>query len=299
MKKYFNLLLFAVAVSVIPFAVRGQHGLSYNQFGQLRNSFNSSLSVMDPEGGAAVLSRLQWVGVDGAPQAYFANGHVGIKPLGITLGIDVKQARIGVVRDSEVTGYVASKIRLSKDEYLGLSVGGGMLFHRGAYTEIYDDLHDPRFRDDTRYFQGMMSIGTSYFKEDRWYAGISIPRLALSKRGRDLDYEFRQVYNFTGGVLFRVDEGFHIRPSVLVTRLENRATYFDANVLAFFAQQFGAGLGVQNQGDLSGLLQFNINGFGIGYSYQFNVSGASSNQRISNNTHEISLRFRAGGMKML
>lgn len=299
MKKCFNLLLFAVAVSVAPIVVKGQHGLSYNQFGQLRNSFNSSLSMMDPDGGGALLSRLQWAGVDGAPEAYFANGHVGIKPLGITLGLDVKQSRVGVVRDSEVSAYVASRIRLSEDEYLGLSVGGGLLFHRGAYTEVYDDLHDPRFRDDTRYFQGMMSIGTSYFKEDRWYVGVSIPRLALAKRGRDLDYEFRQVYNFTGGALFQIDEGFHIRPSFLVTRLENQATYFDANALAFFAQQFGIGMGVQNQGDLTGLLQLNIKGFGIGYSYQFNVSSASSNQRLSNNTHEISLRFRAGGMKML
>lgn len=299
MKKYFSLLLFVATVSVIPFAVRGQHGLSYNQFGQLRNSFNGSLSMMDPEGGAAMLSRLQWVGVDGAPESYFANGHVAIKPLGIALGMDVKQSRIGVIRDSEVTGYVASRIRLSQDEYLGLSVGGGLLFHRGAYTEVYDDLHDPRFRDDTRYFQGMMSVGTSYFKEDRWYVGVSIPRLLLDKRGRDLDYEFRQVYNFTGGALFQVDEGFHIRPSFLVTRLEGQATYFDANALAFFAHKFGAGMGVQNQGDLTGLLQVNLKGFGIGYSYQFNVSSSSSNRRISNNTHEVSLRFRAGGMKML
>lgn len=297
MKRYFNLILFAVAVSVIPFAVQAQHGLGYNQFGQLRSSFNGSLSLMDPDGGVSLLTRQQWVGMDGAPQSYFASGHFGIKPVGMTIGVDIKQARMGVVRDREVSGYVASRIRLSPDSYLGLSVGGGLLLHTGTFSDL--DMHDPAFRDDSRYYQGMLSIGTSYFKEDRWYVGFSIPRLVMDKRGRDLDYDFRQVYYVTGGALFQIDEGLHIRPSFIMNYLENQGPNFDINTLAFFAQKFGAGLGVQNQGDLSALFQVNVGDFGIGYSYQFSPGSRTSNQRISNNTHEIGLRYRVGGMKML
>lgn len=290
-------LLFATVVFLQPFFAQSQHGLSYNQFGQLRNSFNGSLSMMDPDGGASLVSRIQWVGLDGAPQAYWASGHVGIKKLGMTVGVDLKQVSLGVVRDRELSGYVASAIQLSGNEYLGVSVGGGMLLHDGSFSTL--DGGDPSFREDSRYSQGMVSIGTSYFREDKYYVGISIPRFVLSKRGRDLDYNFRRVYYITGGALLRVDDGFHIRPSFIVSHMENQGARYDINALAFFAQKFGMGLGVQNQGDLSGLLQFNIGDFGFGYSYQFYPGSATSNQRISNNTHEIGLRYRVGGMKML
>ncbi|NGM89874.1 type IX secretion system membrane protein PorP/SprF, partial [Parapusillimonas sp. SGNA-6] len=203
--------------------------MSYNQFGQFRNSFNGSLSMMDPQGGAAVLSRLQWIGMDGAPRAYWASGHVGVKSLGITIGVDVKQVRLGATRDSEVGGYIASKVRLSKDEYLGLSVGGGLLFHKSDFFDL--DMTDPAFRDEGRNFQGMMSLGTSYFKEDKWYIGFSIPRLVLDKQRQQEDYDFRQVYYATGGNLFQVNEGFHIKPSLMLSHMEGIETRFDVNAL--------------------------------------------------------------------
>ncbi len=297
MKKYLNLLLLAAIILWVPFVGYGQHGLSYNQFGQLRSSFNGSLSLMDPDGGITLLTRQQWVGLDGAPKSYWASGHLGIKSLGMTVGLDVKDASFGVVRDRELSGYVASGVRLSEKEYLALSVGGGILMHAGNFSEV--DPEDPNFAQDTRANQGVISLGTSYFKADRYYIGVSVPRFVLNKSKRDEEYEFHQVYYLTGGALFRVEDGFHIRPSLIVSHMENQDTRFDINALAFFAQKFGVGIGVQNKGDLSGLVQFNIGDFGIGYSYQFNPGSSTSNKRISNNTHEIGLRYRVGGMKML
>lgn len=298
MKKQIIHLLFAAITLITPFTVHAQYGLDYNQLGQLRNSFNGSLSMMDPEGGAALLTRQQWVGMDGAPQVYWASGHMGIQNLGMTVGVDIKQAGMGVVKDRELSVYAASAVRLSDDQYIALSVGGGLLLHNGNYSTL--DPGDPSFaHGDAQYSQGMMSIGTSYFREDKYYVGVSIPRFLLSRRGRDLEYDFQNVYYLTGGLLWEVDEGFHIRPSLTVSHVETLGSHYDVNALAFFAQKFGMGVGVQNRGQLSGLLQLNIGGFGIGYSYQFNVNSASSNQYISNNTHEIGLRYRIGGIKML
>ncbi|NGM63091.1 type IX secretion system membrane protein PorP/SprF [Sphingobacterium sp. SGG-5] len=297
MKRYFNILLYIAVLLPFPYFGKAQHGLSYNQFGQLRNSFNGSLSLMDPDGGAALLSRWQWAELDGAPKAYWASGHVGIQRLGITVGADVKQVNIGVVRDRELSGYIASAVRLGEDEYIGLSVGGGILMHAGNYSKL--DPSDPSFAQDIQQSQGIVSLGTSYFRENKYYVGISVPRFMLSRNKNDLDYDFRQVYYITAGALFQVDEGFHIRPSCIVSQMESIGPRFDANVLAFFARKFGLGVGIQSQGDVSGLLQFNVGNFGVGYSYQINPGATTSNRRISNNTHEIGLKYRVGGMKML
>lgn len=288
--------LSAIVFLLLTVSVQAQHGLSYNQFGQIRNAFNGSLSIMDPDGGATMLGRLQWIGMDGAPRAYWASGHLGLGGL-VTMGIDLKHASLGASRDQEMSTYLASGIRLSEDEYLTLSLGGGLLHYNGKFSQL--DPLDPSFREDTRRTQGMMSIGTSYFRENKFYFGVSIPRLILSKPDPNQDYNFRRVYYITAGALLRVDDGFHIRPSFIVSHMADMPARYDVNALAFFAQKFGLGLGVQNQGDLSGLMQFNIGSFGIGYSYQFNTSSSTSNKHISNNTHEIGLRYRVGGMKML
>src|SRR5690606_27907476 len=121
MKRYIILVLITATISWSPFIGRAQTGLNHNQFGQLRNSFNGSLSLMDPKGGAAVLGRLQWVGLDDAPRSYWASGHVGIKNLGV-VGVNVTQTSLGVVRDREYSGYVASAMPLGKDQYIGLSI---------------------------------------------------------------------------------------------------------------------------------------------------------------------------------
>lgn len=111
----------------LPFIGRAQHGISYNQFGQLRNSFNSSLSTMDDRGSFSVLGRSQWVGVDGAPKSIWATGNAVIKPIGLSVGGDVKHSELGIVKESEFSVFAAKAVRLSEDEYLSLSMGGRII----------------------------------------------------------------------------------------------------------------------------------------------------------------------------
>ncbi len=69
--------------------------------------------------------------------------------------------------------------------------------------------------------------------------------------------------------------------------------------MVFMGPKIDLGMGGQNQGDLSALMQLNFGNFGIGYSYQFSVNGHTLNQKISNNTHEVGFRYRLGGMGLL
>ena len=296
MEKYFSRFVVLITLFV-PYLGNAQHDLNYNLFSQQQNVLNGSLSLMDPNGGAALLGSLKWIGLDGAPRAYTGNAHVGIKSLGMVAGVQFRQSSIGVIRDQEFGAYIASGVRLSEDEHLALSVGGAVLMYAGNLHQL--DGTDPSYSEDIRSNQGMISLGTSYFREDRYYVGLAIPRFTFNKKNDDFSYDFARTYNVMGGILFPIDEEFHIRPSFLVTYVEDMDPSFHINTIAFFAQKFGLGIGVQNRGDLAGLLQFNLGNFGVGYSYQFNPSGSTINQRISSNTHEIGLRYRVGGMRML
>ncbi|WP_133586307.1 PorP/SprF family type IX secretion system membrane protein [Sphingobacterium yanglingense] len=283
-------------LSLLPLCSLAQHGVSYNQFGQLRNSFNSSLSTMDEQGSFAALGRSQWTGVDGAPKSVWVTGHGMIKSLGLAIGGDFKNASLGVVRENEVTAYAAKAVQLGENEYLSLSMGGGLLFYQGNYRQLDDQ--DPAFWEDVRGTAGVLSVSTSYYQKDKFYVGVAMPRFSL-KRNVDREYEFRDVIYVTGGMLIHLDDTFKLRPSFLVSHMQEMSPRYDINAMVFMGPKIGLGMGVQNQGDLSGLMQLNFGNFGIGYSYQFSVNGHTLNQKISTNTHEVGFRYRLGGMGLL
>jgi len=273
-----------------------QHGLSYNQFGQLRNTFNSSLSTMDTQGSFSMLGRSQWTGVDGAPKSIWISGNVGSHNALLSLGMDAKHVALGVVKESEFSAFVAKAVRLSADEYLSLSMGGGLIYFQGQYSQL--DPNDPSFRSNIQETNGLLSVGTSYYRLDHYYVGISMPRFSLNRR-KNREYEFKNVYYITAGALIDLDDMFHVRPSFLVSHMDERTPRYDLSLLLFMARKLGLGIGVQNQGDLSALMQVNYGDFGIGYSYQFSPKNPTLNQRISTNTHEVGLRYRVGGIGLL
>lgn len=292
-KYILNILLLAL----LPIIGSAQHGVSYNQFGQLRNAFNSSLSTMDLQGSFSMLGRSQWTGVDGAPKSIWASGHMGFQNALLTVGLDAKHAALGVSKETEFAGYLAKAIRISEKEYLSLSMGGGFIHFQGNYSSI-DDQGDPSFRDDISETDGFLSISTSFYSEERYYVGISMPRFSLNRR-ENFDYEFRNIYYLTAGALFRLDDAFHLRPSLLVSHMDDMDPRYDLSAVLFIARKIGLGMGVQNQGDLSAIMQLNFGNFGVGYSYQFSPKNTTMDQRISTNTHEVGLRYKIGGVGLL
>lgn len=292
--KKINIIIYFLCL--LPLCSSAQHGVSYNQFGQLRNTFNSSLSTMDRSGSFALLGRTQWMGVDGAPKSLWATGNGHIKGIDLAIGADLKHAELGVVKESEFSAFAAKAVRLTQDEYLSLSMGAGLLFFQGNYSAL--DPGDQAFREDIRETAGILSISTSYYKKDRYYVGISMPRFSLM-RAEEQEYEFSNIYYITAGALFNLDQTFALRPSLLVGHMDDKEPRYNVSALLFIGPKIGFGMGVQNQGDLSGLLQLNFGNFGIGYSYQFSPRSATLNQRISNNTHEMGLRYRIGGIGLL
>ncbi|MNX34841.1 hypothetical protein D3C86_650920 [compost metagenome] len=276
--------------------VHAQHGISHNQFGQLRNSFNSSLSTMDKQGSISLLNRNQWIGVDGAPKSIWASGNLGLQQLGASAGFEAKHVAMGILKETEISIYVAKSIKISENEYLGVAVGGGLLNFQGNYNNL--DPTDPSFRDNIRQTDGILNASTSVYSPERYYVGASVPRFSLNRRSNK-EFNFDNIYFITAGAVFRLNDMLHLRPSVLVGVADEQKSTFNASALFFMARKLGLGMGVQNQGNISGLLQLNFGSFGLGYSYQFGTNSNRLNPYISNSTHEIGLRYRVGGIGML
>lgn len=265
----------------------------------MRTLLNPAASLIHQVGEITTVGRRQWVGVEGAPTVLWGSGYVGFENMGATAGLIVRHEQLGPEKLTETSAYFAKSVRISEHEYLGLSLNAGISHLAGNFAHL--DSNDPAFRDDVRETDAQVGFGLMLYRPDRYYVGLSLPRLMLGNLGVSSEnrYNFRNQYHLIAGALFHLGGEFHLKPALLVTYAESLRPQAELAAMVFANRVFGLGVNVRSYGELAGLLQFNFGGLGLGYGYQFNPKNEAMNQRIENTTHEIGLSYRFGGTRSL
>jgi len=251
---------------------------------------------MRPVGEVTFIGRRQWVGLEGAPTAYWGSAHLGLQQIGSTVGLNIQQESMAVEDHLEASAFFAKSVRISEKEYIGLSLNLGVSYVDGRFSSL--DPTDPAFREDVKETDVMTGFGVVVFSPEHYYVGLSMPRLMLSRLGMGgkKQYDFRSQYHLVAGALFEINPDFHARPSLLVTYARNLRPQWEVGAMGFVKRVFGIGFNVRTYGEVAGMVQLNFGGLGLGYSYQFNTQNQPLNRRINNSTHEIALRYRFGNM---
>ena len=288
-------LLITAGILALATAGYGQQAMTHTQHGELRTVVNPAASLMNQQGEVSLIGRRQWTGVDGAPTVFWGSGHVGFESFGATAGVNIRHESLAIEKLTEASAFFAKSVRISETEYVGLSLNAGVSYLDGRFSQL--DPGDPAFGEDVKETDALIGFGMMLYRPDRYYVGLSLPRLMLGSLGvsSDVRYNFRNVYHLTAGALFALGTDFHLRPGVLVTYAENLRPQAEASALVFIKEVFGIGVNVRSYGEVAGMAQFNFGGFGLGYSYQFNPGSQPLDRRISNTTHEIGLRYRFSG----
>lgn len=287
--------LFIIFTVILTSAnLSAQQPLTHTQHGQLRTVVNPAASLMHMGGEVSVIGRRQWVGIDGAPTVFWGSGHMGFDGMGATAGLNIRHESLAVEKLTEASAFFAKSVRISETEYLGLSLNAGFSYLDGRFSQL--DPMDPAFREDIRETDALVGFGVMLYRPERYYVGLSLPRLMLGNLGLtgDSRYQFTNIYHLTAGALFHLGTDFQFRPSLLVTYSESLRPQAEASAMFFVKEVFGVGANVRTYGEIAGMAQFNFSGFGLGYSYQFNPGGKTLDRRISNTTHEIGLSYRFG-----
>ncbi|WP_188508377.1 type IX secretion system membrane protein PorP/SprF, partial [Parapedobacter pyrenivorans] len=223
---------------------------------------------------------------------FWGSGHVGFESFGATAGLNIRHESLAVEKLTEASAFFAKSVRISETEYVGLSLNAGVSYLDGRFSQL--DPLDPAFREDVKETDALVGFGVLLYRPERYYVGLSLPRLMLGSLGvaSDSRYNFRNLYHLTAGALFDMGPDFQFRPSVLVTYAESLRPQAEASALVFIKRTFGIGANVRSYGEFAGMAQFHFGGFGLGYSYQFNPGNEPLNRRIGNTTHEIGLQYR-------
>ena len=240
-------------------------------------------------------SRNQWIGFEGAPKTLSFSAHTPLRNKKVNLGLIVMNDRLGSKTETGFILNYAYRIQMNKGKLsFGLAAGISSLstdLNSIRYTDTGDQLLvDPGRRALLPEF----SFG-SYYYTDKYYVGVSMPLFSthlLNEESGKYKVAFRPSmanYLIVAGYLFTLSDEFELLPSILFKTNPANATQLDVNCNLIYREKFWIGTSLRTNGNLSTLLQVQINPqIRIGYTYGYEISELSTYQKGS---HEVMLLY--------
>ncbi len=299
--------LLSLAALTVVFSLKAQTDPNLSQYYVAPTLYNPSATgntdFLRIRGGA----RLQWVGIDGAPQSFLAAADMPFK-LGtqrICAGVNMLQESIGLYSTLNLTVQASYKLRKWGGMWsIGLGVGIYDQSFKGS--EVYlpgdDDYHEST--DDAIPTSDIHGTALDadfgiWYEHPKFYAGLSMTHLTAptvtmnaanasggSETSGERKYQFKadRTLYFTAGCNIPVKNTlFEIIPSLLV---KSTFTFTTAELNARLRMRkfLSFGIGYRWDDAVIATVAAEIKNFYIGYSYDYATSAIHS---ASSGSHEL------------
>jgi type IX secretion system PorP/SprF family membrane protein len=263
-------------------------------------------------------SRLQWVGIDGAPKTstISVDGVTNLDTKNVGIGLLATNDRLGPQNTSSVYANYAYRLRLNEDDSQRLSFGiaaGVVQYQVDGSKLIPTDVLDPTVATGTENkISPDFRVGVYYYSSTM-YVGASVLNL-LPEVGYTANTaivkQTRHLY-LTGGVLIPLSSSIDLKPSVMFKEDFRAPTSIDVTTYLLFSKKLWLGIsyntgvviwnksyqqtGLDKGNTAAGIAQVNLSDhFRFGYSYDFTTSKFTGYQGGS---HEISLSMSFAGKR--
>ncbi len=286
MKKLYRTITVALLLIGCHYA-QGQQDPLYNQylFNQLiiNPAYAGAHNILN----AAVISRAQWIGLEGAPVTNTALIHSSIAGNKVGLGFMAINDRLGVNNNTEVHVSYSYKIDFGNTR-LSFGIQSSIINYQYNYDELnLEFVNDASFQPvDENFTKPNFGAGL-FLMSEKFYLGGSVPRILNIEvnDGVMSSTRYNQHYYFAGGVLLTVSNFVKLKPSFLLKVVESSPASLDLTGSFLFGEFVWAGvtlrnlnsIGVNTQVELSDKLR-------LGYSFEL-----PTNTLITSNfgTHEL------------
>ncbi|MEM6644144.1 MAG: PorP/SprF family type IX secretion system membrane protein [Bacteroidota bacterium] len=275
-------------------------GVAYGQLDPLYNQYQFNQLMINPayagiydRFSASLISRLNWVGIEGAPvtntltvQSSLRNGSIG-------LGALLIDDRLGVNRNME--GSITASYNIKFEEAkLAMGIQGGLINYGFDLSKLTLD-----YIDDERLMTGLdnytepnFGAGIMYMNPV-FFAGISVPRLRELNvdDGVSNSTRYKRHYYGTVGYFYEASQLTQYKITSLLRYVENGDISVDVSVSTFLDQVIWAGLTVRDLKHYGLFVNFHLGeNLRVGYAFEL-----PTNSLIIGNygTHEVSVAFDA------
>jgi type IX secretion system PorP/SprF family membrane protein len=304
--------ILAFALSLIVLQTRAQQTIQFSQYVFNGLAVNPAYAGYKDAWTLNLSSRVQWVGINDAPQTGTASidGLLNTDNKNVGIGLLATFDRLGPENTSSVYFNYAYRLRLDNDDTkrlcFGLAAGAEQYSIDGSKFNATDQgdgvipigivsKFTPDFRVGIYYYSPSVYFGASVFN---LLSGAGIKAIDNT----EIVALVRPAY-ITGGVLVPLSEHLDLKPSLMIKEDFKGPTNVDVssyillNKILWLGASYRTGIAIWNKSGLvsavdnndaiAAIAQFYINDhFRVGYSFDFTTSKLANYQ---NGSHEISL----------
>ena len=303
-----------VVTLVLPAVAHAQADIMLSQYYESPAYYNPAAIGTTDNIRIRAGGRLQWVGIDNAPQTFYGTANMPFKFLGKRFGVGVmlQQSSEGLYNNLVVGAQFGYKIKLLKGELTGaLQVGYLDEGFKGSKVVIPDNDDFHQGTDEaiptTDVHGGALDLGVGiFYNHPKFWAGVSCTHVnspvvtfsgdgvtsgSSSAEGGDAtnsvkNFEFqasRTLYFMAGSNIPIKNTLFEVMPSIMVASDFNFYTgKIDARVR--YNKFLTFGVGYRYKDALSATVGAEFKGIFVGYSYDYPLNAIS---KASSGSHEF------------
>lgn len=237
----------------------------------------------------SMLSRLQWVGLEGAPKTFSYSAHMPWPDKKIGVGLNLMSDNTWPLSNTHFSGSYAYRLRVTDEITLSLGLKGGFTYYHASVTNLdVVNPDDPAFTQNEKRFYPNIGFG-AYIYSYQFYAGLSLPRMLQTSFNRKFDKTLKSPLYIIGGYNYELNSDWLLMPSMLAGAMIGVPMTCDITAQALYKSRFYFGAHYRI-GDAFGIffdMKLN-NDISFGYAFDFSLNKLS---RINTGTHELMLSY--------
>lgn len=290
--KTLRFLLITLTSLFIFNSLSAQQQALYSQYMFNGLVINPAYAGSNEAASLTLLSRKQWVGMEGAPMTHTFSAHTPLKNEQVGLGLTVMHDEIGVTSQTTINGAYSYRIPLGKGK-LAMGLQATMANYSASLSNLsMKNTDDPVFmNNDVQSFTPNFGTGVYYYN-DKFYAGLSVPQILTPDYTGSQDISMAKQsrhYFFTAGYLMNLNHHLKLKPNVLVTAVEGAPLNYDLNLNLLIKDVLWVGASSRSFEAYNILMEVQLTDqLKLGYAY-----GMSNNDlsRFDNGSHEFMLNY--------
>lgn len=198
--------------------------------------------------------RHQWLKLQDAPFTAVINAEHVREAANMTFGANIIHDQAAAFRSTGIYGQFAYRLNLAyrTQHFINIGLSAGVVQYRGKFSDI--DLPDNSLTalEDDNQIHPDFSLGIFYYKDEKYYAGLSIPQtfgLNTNFRLESGEFPIKRVQHayLIGGAFFDLylfnSDAAYVEPSFFLRYVPNSPVSLDVHLKAQLNEVFWVGLG--------------------------------------------------------
>ena len=245
-----------------------------------------------------LLSRIQWVGIEGAPRSYNFTMHTPLNNYKMGVGFSVLADNHGPVNNYYLNFNYAYRVNITDKIILSMGLKGGIYnYYVGLNTLDVGETDDAFTGELEKKYQPNAGLGF-YLYSDRFYAGVAVPKMFQTDLGESTSAttnigELKRHYFLMAGYIMDVNSDIKFKPSFIYKMVEGAPPSTDITAQFLYKEVYWLGATYRIGDAIAFLANVQVNNqLMVGYSYDFSVSNLST---FNNGSHEIIISYDFDG----